>query len=124
MRHSELPDWLKPALPAVRHDWYVEYSEAEIKKILAMRRTLSRIDGLNVRVTVRIPGRCWSCGNRYQYGVLVQESGYEVDTVRHVRRGGCAYHGYSYSWESESGSFNPAVQTQDQLPVVLKLGVE
>ena len=117
--HSELPDWLQEALPATHFGSPVVFYRDNIREILRERHSLSRVDGLQFNVLARIPNRCWSCGGRYQSGVLTQKY-HRVETERHVRRRGCRYHAFSTYW----GSSSPAVQRSAILKVTVRLSAE
>ena len=56
MKHSELPGWLQPVLPATRHRFAVEYFDDDIHSIVTARHSIGRIDGLTFCVTAEIPG--------------------------------------------------------------------
>lgn len=123
MRSSDLPAWLRGALPATRLGYEVVFDDADIARLLGDRRTIRMVDGREYYVRAQIPGRCWSCGDRYQYGVLTQPDYNEASTTRHIRRRGCPYVEYSSSWTGY-GTWNPAVQTSVRLRVALRLTAE
>ena len=117
MTHSELPKWLRKSLPAPSHKLPVSYSEHEIARILDGHHIVGDVHGMEITVTARLDGRCWSCGGRYQDGTLDTYSQYTF-TTSHIRRGNCRYQAES------SGTRNPAVQVSKRSRRTLRLSAE